>query len=512
MKFSKKDTVLKFHPICLINLANGNPYLQLRTTKSPLPLIYKLIYQNNFQNTKLYSLILNQNLDRELESIYNNMQLIAHDSGTPTLHTYLFLTLNITDINDCIPKIVNNATIYNIYENNRLGSIIDELSVYDCDSDQNSEVNYYLLTKTDLLVINSKTGEMSLNRSIDFEELNKYRDKNLITIDLEFEIKVQDHGQPSLSSQTPIILRIHDLNDHSPVFERNQSYNWTYSRSALQSGAVLGRILGYDNDSGLQGLVRYSIRSFNPCLTLDITSLGYVYIPFESSISSCSLLSYNFEIIASDYDSVNPRSTLQLLTLNIDSVITNSNNDNNKNTLPKLLPLSIQRTTVDINTQGHVAFIIDITALNNHTYQPVSYINNTNLLSCWHISTTGEVSLVARPFASSYILLLNIIDEFTNDNALIKLRIDICNSSILNSCELFQFSDNRTAFIYAISLALTITFVLISIFSIIICLCCRKSKYKKDILASINQHGFLQYDYNSEKVMKTKKEIFRLKT
>ncbi|CAF1014689.1 unnamed protein product [Rotaria sordida] len=483
----------------LDSFANGNPYLQLQTIEPPLPFIYKLIYQNNFQNIKLYSLILNQNLDRELKSLYNNIQLIAHDSGTPTLHTQLYLILNITDINDCIPKIITNTTIYNINENNSIGYIIDKLIVDDCDIEQNSEIEYYLLNKTDLLIINSKTGQLSLNQSIDFEILNKFQQKNLTTIDLEYYIKVYDHGQPSLSSQMKIILRIHDINDHSPEFEKNHSYNWTYSQSILQPGSILGRIYAYDYDSGLQGLIYYSIRSFHPCLILDITSLGYIYIPYESTIITCSLLSYTFEITAHDYDPINSRSTIQLLTINIDSISINKNN-----LLPKILPLSSiqQRTILDINTQNKISFIIDITNLNNYTYQPKIFFNNTNLLSCWNISSTGEISLISHPYASSYILSLYIIDEYTNEYLLIKLQIDICNSSILNSCQLYNFSDNRMILIYAISLALIITCICIIVFSLIICLCCGKTKPKNDILSlSTHQQTFLQYndDYNSEK-------------
>ena len=97
-----------------------------------MPLIYKLIYQNPFQNTKLYSLIINQNLDRETKAIYNNIQLFAHDSGTPTLHTQLYLMLNLTDMNDCRPEFVTNSTIYYINENNPIGYIIDRLQTKDC--------------------------------------------------------------------------------------------------------------------------------------------------------------------------------------------------------------------------------------------------------------------------------------------------------------------------------------------------------------------------------------------
>ena len=333
---------------------------------------------------------------------------------------------------------------------------------------------------------------MFLNQSIDFESLNKFQQKNLTTIDLEFVVQIQDHGQPLLSNQMKIILRIHDLNDHAPEFDKNQTYNWTYSSTQLQSGSVLGQISAVDLDSGLQGLIYYTIRSFNPCLTLDITSLGYVYIPSESTIFTCALSSYTFEITASDYDQTTPRSTTQLLTINLQS------NSTNQNHLPKLLPLSTGRTIVDINNQDNIVFILDITTLNNRTYQPKIYLNDTNLLSYWNVSPTGEVRLISHLFESSYILSLNILDEYTNEHFLVTLQVDICNSSIFNSCQTYSFSDNRRVLLHAISLALIITLTSIIIFSILICLCCRKTKHKKDVLSSTHQQSFLQCsdDYN----------------
>ena len=449
-------------------------------------MIYKLIYQNAFQNTKFYSLIINQNLDRESKSIYNNLQLIAHDSGTPTLHTQLNLILNLTDVNDCTPKFLTNSTIYQINENNPVGYKIGRLLAVDNDSGANGEIEYRVLNDTDLLVIDPKTGEMSLNQSIDFESLNTRQQKNLTSIDLEFDIEIHDQGRPTLSNQMKITLRIHDLNDHTPEFNRNQTYQWTYSPSQLQASSVLGQINAIDQDSGLAGLVHYSIRALNPCLTLDITALGYVYIPAEFSIFTCSATTLTFEIIASDYDVDASRSSTQLLTIDLQA------NATDKHPLPKLLPLSIDRTMVDMHSQGTTAFILDLTTSENRTYQPTIYLTNPNSFSCWNVNPTGEVRLISHPLLSSYILTLNIIDQYTNENSSIQLRIDICNSSIFNSCQTTSFSDNRSVLIYAISLALIITLICIMIFSMIICLCCRKSQGKKDVLSSTHQQSFLQ--------------------
>ena len=479
-----------------VSLANGNPYLQLRTSDSPLPLVYKLIYQHNFQNTKLYSLILNQEVDREVKATYNHLQLIAHDSGTPTLHTQVSLTLNITDINDCIPTVQNNSTIYSVNENNPLGLIIGKLVAVDGDAGQNGEIEYRLLNKTDLLTINAQTGEMSLNQVIDFETLNHNERKNLTSIDLEFLVEVRDHGQPSLASETKVTLRIHDVNDNAPEFNQNQSHSWTLGKSNFQPTAVLGRITAEDRDSGLSGLVHYSIRSFNPCLTLEITFLGFIYLPSDFATFSCTLPSYDFEIMASDYGVPEARSTRQILTIHIDANATESR------PLPKLLPLNTQQTVVDIKTMGHTAFVLDLSTLNNHTYQPMVVFNNTHLSSSWNVNRDGEVRLIAHPFASAYILSLYVIDEYTQETAPLQLQVKLCNSSIVNSCENGRLSDNRMMLIYAISFAIVITVILIVLFSLIICLCCRKSPSKSPGLTSAHRHSFLQYmdDYNSEKV------------
>lgn len=470
------------------SIANGNPYLQLTTLHPPLPFVYKLIYQNSFQNTKIYSLILHTNLDRESKSIHDNMQLLAHDSGTPTLNTRLDILLNVTDVNDCIPRIETNSTIliYNIEENNPLGLIIDTLKARDGDEGLNGDFEFSIVNQTNLLIINPKTGRLSLNESIDFEQFNV--SKNETTIDLEFFIEVKDFGRPSLASQTKLILRIHDLNDHAPQFEENQSFNWTFPKSVLRSNSVLGRIIANDADSGLEGIVHYSISSLDSCLILDITSLGYVYVVSQTT---CPFATYTFEIIASDHATLNPRSTKQLLFINFDF----NNDQQHLISLPQLLPLTSQRAIVDINSLGNISFILDLTT--NQSMLPRLNFNNTNLLTCWKISSSGEVRLIDQPYALSYILSLNIIDDYTQDEHLRRIRIDLCNSSIMNSCqELYSLEsrkDNEFLLIWAIGLASMITGVCVFIFSIFICLYCRKKQQR------INKKTeFLQYHEKAE--------------
>lgn len=477
-------------------IANGNPYLQLTIIEPPLPLMYKLVYQNVFHNIKIYSLILHTSLDRETKSIYKNLRLLASDSGTPTLQTRFNLQLNITDVNDCLPRIANNLTIYHIDENNPVGLIIDTLIGYDNDDiGVNSEFEYSIINETDVLMIDSRTGRMSLNVSIDFERFNS--EKTLSTIDLNYLIQIEDHGQPSLSNTMMITLRIHDLNDHAPQFDTNQSYQWIFSKSILQSGAVLGRIFAYDYDSGLQGIVHYSINTIESCLTLDITSLGYVHL---LSHTSCTLDSHRFELIARDYGKPNPRVTKQILVIQIEE-------EDEGDLLPQMLPISTERTIVDVNTRGRIAFIIDIT--NNQSIQPLIYFNHSfNSSTCWNMSSTGEFRLIGQPDASSYVIDLNILDEYTQENVIRRLQIDLCNSSMSYSCQrLMAMTDrkeNEIVLFWAIGFALVITFLSVFIFSMVTCLCCRKEQNRKR-LATKQQHTFFQpnEDFHSEKVRET---------
>ena len=446
-------------------LANGNPYIQIITNQPPSPFIYRLIYQNSFQNTKIYSLILHTPLDRENKSFYDQLQILAHDSGTPSLQTRLSLVLNVTDVNDCVPKIISSSTTFNVNENNPLGLILGTLEGSDDDIGINGQYEYRIQNVTDLLLIESRTGRLILNQSIDFEQYQF--DKYQTTIDLEFSIEIQDFGQPTLSSETKIILRLHDLNDNAPIFDGNQSYQWEFLKSTLIKDAVLGRVHAHDHDSGVQGYVHYTIQSSDVCFQLNITSLGHIYLLDDVE---CLPSSYDFEITAHDYGTPHSRSTKQILTVTILSDQTSSIR------LPKRLPSTIHRTQIDLKLLTDMIFLIDIT--DHHWIEPKIILNNTELSNLWSVSKTGEVRLINQPQLKSYYLIFYITDEFTQEIHLMKLQVDLCNSSTIQSCRKSsddeEQSNNKVLVFWAMILALIVTILCITIVSVVTCLCCRR--------------------------------------
>ena len=462
----EKNLLEHRHPHFSLFLANGNPYLQLTTSQPPLPFVYKLVYQNRFQNSKLYSLILTSPLDRETRALYDHIQILAHDSGTPTLHTRLSLLLNLTDVNDCVPQISADSTLFDVNENNPVGLLIGTLNGSDCDLGVNGRFEYRLLNDSDLLAVDRLTGQLTLKRSIDFEEF--HQEKRLSTVDLAYWIEIRDEGQPPLASERKVLLRVHDLNDHSPHFDPHQSFSWTFSKSSLRSGSLLGRVIATDADAGLQGLVHYSMESLDPCFSLNITDLGYVHLLNQFT---CLPATYPFEITARDGASPTSRSSKQRLTIIVQSESTSSLS------LPKLLPLSTRRTLVDVNSLGSLSFVIDIT--HNHSLAPRIDLNHSDVWTCWNVSSTGEVTLLVPPSSSSSLLVFTLLDDFTNDNRSLKLQIDLCNSSVTHSCRDFladhQPKESELLLFWAMTLAVIITGLCVVLFSVITCLCCRRA-------------------------------------
>lgn len=54
------------------------------------------------------------------------------------------------------------------------------------------------------------TGKIVANRTVDFEQVQW----------LNFTVRAQDHGTPPRFAELPVYLRIVDVNDNNPVFQR----------------------------------------------------------------------------------------------------------------------------------------------------------------------------------------------------------------------------------------------------------------------------------------------------
>ncbi|NXO64370.1 CELR3 protein, partial [Phainopepla nitens] len=159
-------------------------------------------------------ILLQKMLDREEQGFYN-LTVIASDQGQPALSTELNLIVVVDDVNDNAPVFSSSRYEVKVPEDQELGRALLTLSATDQDAGANAFITYQIIdqqppTSSPMFLIDSSTGQLSLNQQLDYEIIN------------EFEVKVQasDGGQPTLSSETLVVVHVEDVNDNPPEFSQ----------------------------------------------------------------------------------------------------------------------------------------------------------------------------------------------------------------------------------------------------------------------------------------------------
>ena len=118
---------------------------------------------------------------------------------------YAMVTLNVLDVNDNSPEILE-LCVGNITENTKPGfTIIPEIIASDADSYSNAgPFRYSLLDNADNFEIDGKTGKLRNRVAFDREMKTGYN----------ISVEVLDNGSPPLSTKLNCFIRINDANDN----------------------------------------------------------------------------------------------------------------------------------------------------------------------------------------------------------------------------------------------------------------------------------------------------------
>ncbi len=187
-------------------------------------------------------------LDRESRSLYD-LLVRATDHGSPRLHSDGTLFITVTDSNDFNPVFTEDVFTGSVMEDAVVGTSV--LAIYATDSDigSNAELRYSILDSSNFFTIETTTGVISTNTSLDFESTTYYT----------FGVQVTDSGIPARNDTAQVRIDILDSNDHRPVFSQAQ-YNATL-RENLAPGTTVLRVVASDNDTDQDNtLVEYSLR------------------------------------------------------------------------------------------------------------------------------------------------------------------------------------------------------------------------------------------------------------
>ena len=183
-------------------------------------------------------------LDRETTPEYS-LLIEAIDGGSPPLRGQMTVNITIQDVNDNPPIFNQSRYFATIPENATLGTSVLQVYAYDADSGSNGLVKYSInrrqSDKDQMFRIDSETGQISVNKPLDFESKELH----------ELVVVAIDQGEQPLETTAFVSIRVTDVNDNQPtinVIFLSDDATPKISESA-QPGEFVARISVNDPDS-----------------------------------------------------------------------------------------------------------------------------------------------------------------------------------------------------------------------------------------------------------------------
>ncbi|CAH8556143.1 unnamed protein product [Heterobilharzia americana] len=220
-------------------------------------------------------------LDREVKSTHTLTVLVTDGSTqhsgagnqSVSFTSSATFTIKLLDVNDSPPQFINtSAHRIKISELAHIGERLTRLKAISQDEGDNAVIHYRLLTKQPEFRLNETTGDLWLQKSLDYEQTPAY----FLTIE------ARDRGQPPLSSTAVLTVHVDDENDNRPQFMGRQRipenielnkldgsssldsdfYQYYYAFSVVENsrnGTVIGKLNAIDPDSGDNGRVSFHL-------------------------------------------------------------------------------------------------------------------------------------------------------------------------------------------------------------------------------------------------------------
>ncbi|XP_062416616.1 protocadherin beta-15-like [Pungitius pungitius] len=279
---------------------------------------YSLQQNDHFQlNVKIKGagrkygeLILKKELDRE-DKKELMLLLTAFDGGSPQRSGSVVIHITVLDANDNVPVFSQAVYKASLPENSPLDTLVIKVCATDADDGIYGEITYGLDHVSDekqVFSLNSKTGEVKVSESIDYEKESSY----------EMQISAKDGL--GLASYTTVIIEISDINDNAPVIFIKSLSNPIPEH--VSPGTEVGIVNVQDRDSDANRQVRCSIQQNVPFKL--VPSLKNYYSLVTTGQLDRELESdYNITITATDEGSP-PLSSSKTVQLSVADINDNS--------------------------------------------------------------------------------------------------------------------------------------------------------------------------------------------
>uniref|UniRef100_A0AAR2JVI6 Cadherin domain-containing protein n=1 Tax=Pygocentrus nattereri TaxID=42514 RepID=A0AAR2JVI6_PYGNA len=208
----------------------------------------------------------NGDLDFE-KSKHFQINVEASDKGGLTDSSKV--VIEVTDMNDNAPVINLISFSQAIPENSAPETVIAMLNVKDLDSGKNGQVKCSIARDAPFKIKSTSTNFFSVvtDQLLDREKVSEYN----------ITITATDEGSPSLFTSKILNIKISDVNDNAPVFQR-QSYT-AYVTENNTPGVSIFAVTASDKDSGNNARISYFLEDV---LVNGVSASTYISVHAES--------------------------------------------------------------------------------------------------------------------------------------------------------------------------------------------------------------------------------------
>ncbi|XP_061473408.1 protocadherin Fat 2 [Rhineura floridana] len=203
---------------------------------------YEIMNGNDHGKFRLHSntgiLYVNGSLDFEVSHEYY-LSVEGIRKGSASLSDITMIVINITDINDHVPKFSQDLYIVDIREDAAVGEMVLTVLADDKDGVMNNQITYSIVIGNPLghFIIDPKGGQICIAKHLDREEISSY----------SLKVRATDNGQAAFFNDTTVLIRVSDVNDNPPRFFQ-LNYSVTVQENSPVGSSVLELIVS-DRDS-----------------------------------------------------------------------------------------------------------------------------------------------------------------------------------------------------------------------------------------------------------------------
>lgn len=351
-----------------------------------------------------FQLVAVASLDREKQASYDVTVTCSDGGGLTSAHV---VEVEVVDDNDNEPVFSRDLPYeFEINENCAVGTIVGRVSATDIDQGFNGEVEYqlrgpdFLLSRFD---IDRQSGTIFTRHEVDRETISHKKaigsgqdngNNNYSLVKLA--VIASDHGTPSKSAMSTVLLRLNDQDDEDPIFDTD---TYTFHVAENQpSGVIVGQVRAIDRDLSPNNRFRYHITEHRKLLLSSDGDFSSEYFDIDPLTGTLSTrISFDHERTAEYHlDVIAKPETSGVATTACITVFVDDVNDNE----PMFVnPLADNQTVLVSNwsPRGHV--IITLKAVDydsaNSPNSALTYklISGANSLFAVH-PRTGRLSVI----------------------------------------------------------------------------------------------------------------------